>query len=29
MLLACQNITKSFGVKTILQNISFHIEDGF
>ena len=27
MLLACQNITKSFGVKTILQNISFHIED--
>ena len=27
MLLACQNINKSFGENTILQDISFHIED--
>ncbi|MGN0151770.1 MAG: ABC-F family ATP-binding cassette domain-containing protein [Wujia sp.] len=27
MILACQNISKSFGVKQILKNISFHIEE--
>lgn len=27
MLLSCQNITKSFIEKTIIQNITFHIED--
>ena len=27
MILSCQNISKAFGEHTILQNISFHIED--
>jgi ATPase components of ABC transporters with duplicated ATPase domains len=27
MILACQNISKSFGTDEILQNVSFHIED--
>ena len=28
MILACNNLTKSFGISTILSNISFHIEKG-
>ena len=27
MILACQNISKSFGTDTIIQNVSFHVED--
>lgn len=27
MILACQNIEKSFGGVTLIQNASFHIED--
>jgi len=27
MILACQNISKAFGIKEILNNVSFHIED--
>ena len=27
MILACQNISKSFGVDQILSDVSFHIED--
>ena len=27
MILACQNISKSFGTETIIKNISFHVED--
>ena len=27
MILACQNITKSFGIKEVLKDIQFHIED--
>ena len=27
MILACQNISKAFGDKTILKNASFHIEE--
>lgn len=27
MLLACQNITKAFGINTILKDVSFHIEE--
>ena len=27
MLLTCQNIQKSFGEKTILDQVSFHIEE--
>ena len=27
MILACQNISKSFGTDTILKDVSFHIED--
>ena len=27
MILACQNVSKAFGTDTVLENISFHIED--
>ena len=27
MILACQNISKSFGINEILKDISFHIEE--
>ncbi len=27
MILSCQNISKSFAENTVLQNVSFHIED--
>ena len=27
MILACQSVSKSFGVKEVLKNIQFHIED--
>ena len=27
MILACQNISKAFGVEQILKDISFHIEE--
>ncbi|MBR1391287.1 MAG: ABC-F family ATP-binding cassette domain-containing protein [Lachnospiraceae bacterium] len=27
MILACQNISKSFGTETVLQNVSFHVEE--
>ena len=27
MILACQNVSKSFGTDTIIQNVSFHVED--
>ena len=27
MILACQNISKSFADKTVLRNVNFHIED--
>jgi ATP-binding cassette subfamily F protein 3 len=27
MILACQNISKSFGVDAVLRNVSFHVED--
>ena len=27
MILACQNISRSFGEKDVLKNINFHIED--
>ena len=27
MILACQNISKSFGVEPVIRNVSFHVED--
>ena len=27
MILACQNISKSFGVDPVIRNVSFHVED--
>lgn len=27
MILACQNISKSFGTETVIQNVSFHVEE--